>query len=177
VLRERFHIIHQRVLRNDTRKKSLLPVTNNNLMIHQEITPIKNLIGQKGKFRLFGMLSQMVDGQVHLEDVDGCIQLTLNDLVHTLLFNNNQVNSSPGIMCWNSFVVVEGEHTDERQFIVSRIDSPAGESRVETFEAHGNCVDLFSTLKPFIENGILAKIEKRSENAFVFISEVWVSFL
>lgn len=84
------------------------------------------------------------------------------------------METSPGFMCWNSFVLVEGLYTEEKEFIVSKIESPSGESRKDTLFTHSDRVDLFNSLKPRVDPEILLVVEKREETAFVFLSEVWV---
>lgn len=63
-------------------KLHLYLTLSNIIYINQQITAIKALLGREGEqFLLFGMLTQLQEGKVHLEDANGSIELDLSACV------------------------------------------------------------------------------------------------
>jgi DNA polymerase epsilon subunit 2 len=73
LFRDRFELIKQRLLRNEAFRP---PSFAAGYSTYFHITPISHLKGKPpGRFLLFGMLTQMQQGKVHLEDPDAFIEL------------------------------------------------------------------------------------------------------
>lgn len=80
------------------------------------------------------MLTQIVEGKVHLEDPDAFIEL---------LFEAG-INQGPGIFTRNCFVLVQGTYTDDATFVVHTMGMPLPESRLNSLKALSDGVDFFS---------------------------------
>ena len=116
MFQERYHILLQRLLRNDM----FAPSGGSGGKRGLHITPIKNLSGQSpGHFLLFCMLVQMTEDQYHLEDLDGSIALK---------FSPETVRSR-GCFTLNSFVLVRGKLMETRVFEVEMLGMPPPESK------------------------------------------------
>ena len=86
--------------------------------------PIKNLNGKpQGTYLLFGMLTQIKEGIISLEDLDSNIEL---------IFNSEFLMKGPGLFSWNSFVLVHGTYTEDKKFIVNVLGMPPPESRIKS---------------------------------------------
>jgi DNA polymerase epsilon subunit 2 len=139
----------------------------NSSINESSITPIKNLNGKPpGSYLLFGMLTQMKEGLVFLEDLDSSIELILA---------KNTLMKGPGMFTCNSFVLVHGDYTDDKKFFVQVIGMPPPEPRKKSKQAYGNDVDFFGSPDSISDEGRLLEIEaKLSDSFFVILSDVWL---
>ncbi|KAJ3382906.1 DNA polymerase epsilon subunit 2, partial [Entophlyctis sp. JEL0112] len=93
VLRDRYELIKQRVMRNENFRPPTFAAARNTDFY--EITPIKNLTGSApGAYLLFGMLTRMAEGKHHLEDTTSFIELEFAGEAKTLLREREAVNVS-----------------------------------------------------------------------------------
>jgi DNA polymerase epsilon subunit 2 len=89
-------MLKQRILRHPSFRKPTYTSDNDSYF---QITPLSNLKGKPvGRFLVFGMLTQLEDGKLHLEDTDGSIELKFKD----------ELKQSEGVFTLNCFVLVEG---------------------------------------------------------------------
>ncbi|KAJ3041234.1 DNA polymerase epsilon subunit 2 [Rhizophlyctis rosea] len=182
---DRYHLIRQRILRNDAFRAPSF--ANQNEYFH--ITPIKSLHGRKpGKYVLFGMLTQMEEGKYHLEDPDDYIELELNA---------KNLERGVGLFTMNCFILVEGMYTEDRTFRVLTLGMPLPEPREKSLSAFGNNVDFFGGPRetddevcvaflvtvecamaldtPGITKAVLSKIELgMTDVSLIIISDVWL---
>ena len=95
--RDRFDLLLQRLLRQPSFRP---PVHDSaNADTYYQLTPISNLRGKAtGQYLIFGMLTQIEDGKLHIEDLNGNLELKFVD----------NVLKSSGIFTQNCFVIVEG---------------------------------------------------------------------
>jgi len=90
LFRQRYHIVHQRILRNETFQAPTFSTASSAALRRtgsvatsqtNTITPIANLLGRSGSTHLLlGMLTVSVTGQLSLSDLTGTISL---DIQHT----------------------------------------------------------------------------------------------
>ncbi|PWN52289.1 DNA polymerase epsilon, subunit B [Violaceomyces palustris] len=120
-LRERLGILKNIVLRNENFLPPLAVGEGRRRDAFMKLTSTKNLLGRQGqRFLLFGMLSTSHDGQYVLEDADGVVGLDLEEAI-----------PGEGIFTEGSFILVEGEYTEEERMRVFAIGHPPSESRRE----------------------------------------------
>ncbi|KAI7871797.1 DNA polymerase alpha/epsilon subunit B-domain-containing protein [Spinellus fusiger] len=159
---ERINIVRQRLLRNESFCASSAHLSDND--VYLKITPIKSLIGHdRGYFILFGMLTQLEEGKLFLEDEDANIELDISGCVY-----------SEGLFTDNSFVVVDGVYGDDHIFHVEEIGFPPPERREITNSTFPH-LDFTGLPQPLIEQNIL-RLEETShiDVSFVIISDVWL---
>ncbi|KAI9355246.1 DNA polymerase alpha/epsilon subunit B-domain-containing protein [Pilaira anomala] len=160
MFRERLLLVRQRLLRNENFCPPTMRMTDSANFIR--ITPVKALIGHDGEdFILFGMLTQVEEKKVFLEDEDAHIELVLD---------NAQYNY--GLFTDGSFVLVEGTYGDDHRFHVVEVNLPPAESRDMT-DALFSHVNFLGLQKPLIDEKLL-KIEETTNNdiTFVIISDL-----
>ena len=128
--RDRFDLLLQRLLRHPSFRA---PVHDSSSEDFYQLTPIANLRGKPtGRYLIFGMLTQIEDGKLHLEDLSGDLELKFAD----------NVQKSPGIFTQNCFVIVEGVYDQNGELIVQNISMPLGESRRETLRYIPNALEI-----------------------------------
>jgi DNA polymerase epsilon subunit 2 len=87
-----------------------------------KITPIKSLIGHDNEqFLLLGMLTQIEEGKLFLEDNDAYVELDISRCVSHL-----------GLFTDNCFILVEGVYGDDHIFHVDELGLPPPENRAKT---------------------------------------------
>ncbi|CEH15208.1 dna polymerase epsilon subunit b [Ceraceosorus bombacis] len=127
-----------------------------------KLTSTKNLLGRPGqRFLLFGMLSTTEDGRYALEDADGVVGLDLQDAV-----------PGEGIFTEGSFILVEGEYTQEERIRAAAIGHPPGESRKAARKLWSD-TDFNGTGAISLNEESLLKVhEQRNDDVcMIFISE------
>ncbi|KAL1916903.1 uncharacterized protein VTP21DRAFT_5100 [Calcarisporiella thermophila] len=162
VFRERYEVIRQRVLRNET--FSPASFSTRRMKESLQLTAIKALLGrQGGSFLLLGMLTRMSDGNFYLEDPDA-----------TVLLDMSECTTGIGLFTESCFVLIEGVYTDDEVFKVSSMGLPPPERREASLAAHGN-IDFLGSTTPFIDLPLLERKEKYFKNiSFVILSDVWL---
>ncbi|KAF2135003.1 DNA polymerase epsilon subunit B [Dothidotthia symphoricarpi CBS 119687] len=115
LFRQRYHIVHQRVLRNETFQIPTFSATRSatlsrtgSVAISQTntITPIANLLGRNGSTHLLlGMLTVSATGALSLSDLTGTIAL---DIQHARPIPENGAYFAPGMI-----VLVEGSYEED----------------------------------------------------------------
>ena len=115
LFRQRYHIVHQRILRNETfqaptfstaRAATLNRVGSITTSQMNTLTPIANLLGRTGSTHLLlGMLTVSVTGVLSLSDLTGTITL---DLQHARPIPENGAYFTPGMI-----VLVEGSYEED----------------------------------------------------------------
>ncbi|KAI7900022.1 DNA polymerase alpha/epsilon subunit B-domain-containing protein [Cokeromyces recurvatus] len=158
--RERYKLVKQRILRNENFCPASMSMTDNPDFV--KITPIKALIGQDGKnFVLFGMLTQLEEGKIHLEDEDAHIELVLDKAIY-----------SYGLFTDGCFVIVEGKYGDDHKFHVTEINLPPAEPR-DMSDALFSHVDFMGLPRPLVDEKLLKIEETKMEDImFVVLSDV-----
>ncbi|KAI9483679.1 MAG: DNA polymerase alpha/epsilon subunit B-domain-containing protein [Benjaminiella poitrasii] len=160
--RERYKLVKQRILRNEDFCPPSMSMSSNPEFV--KITPIKALIGQDGKnFVLLGMLTQLEEGKIHLEDEDAHIELVLDNSNYTY-----------GLFTDGCFVIVEGKYGEDHKFHVTEINLPPAEPRDMT-DALFSHVDFMGLPKPLVDEKLLKIEEKKMEEVmFVVLSDVYL---
>ena len=80
--RDRYELIKQRILRHESFRPQLLGDERSCF----QMTPIIHLKGKKpGRYLLFGMLTSMEEGKIHLEDPDCFIELVFDQQVERFM--------------------------------------------------------------------------------------------
>lgn len=160
MFRERLLLVKQRLLRNENFCPPSMQMTDSANFI--SITPIKALIGHDGsEFVLFGMLTQVEEGKVFLEDEDAHIELDITNAEYEY-----------GLFTDGAFVLVEGIYGDDHIFHVAEINLPPSEPR-EMSDVLFNHVDFLGLPKPLIDERLLKVEENLNEDiTFVIISDL-----
>ncbi|KJE88954.1 DNA polymerase epsilon subunit 2 [Capsaspora owczarzaki ATCC 30864] len=131
------------------------------------LTPLDALIGAAEKdlqnLMTFGMLTQMEEGKLFLEDAGSTIELDLSQLEEVLT----------GIFTENCFVLTEGEVVGK--VLKARwIGLPASESR-ETARKNFSAVNFFGGNYSIQDAPQYKVLERQNEDAFfVVLSDVWL---
>ncbi|CAO3675892.1 unnamed protein product [Umbelopsis vinacea] len=162
VYRDRFNLIRQRVLRNENFMPPSVQLIDNDSYL--KITPIKSLIGHDNEqFLLLGMLTQIEEGKMFLEDNDAHVELDLSGCKSTV-----------GLFTDNCFILVEGVYGDDHIFHVDELGLPPPESREKTTSVFGH-IDFLGLPPANVEETILLREEKANANiSFVIISDLWL---
>ncbi|KAL6711688.1 DNA-directed DNA polymerase epsilon, subunit B [Coniothyrium glycines] len=115
LFRQRYHIVHQRVLRNETfqapafssaRSATLSRTASLATSQMNTITPIANLLGRAGSTHLLlAMLTISATGALSLSDLTGTIAL---DIQHARPIPENGAHFAPGMI-----VLVEGSYEED----------------------------------------------------------------
>ncbi|RKP00061.1 hypothetical protein CXG81DRAFT_13681 [Caulochytrium protostelioides] len=148
--RDRYHLIYQRLMRNAHFQRATL---GSSAADRFDITPVKNLVGQApGMYLLFGMLTQMSEHKLHLEDLD----------------------DTTGFFTHHAFVLVEGYLRPDRSFEIHTIAMPPAEERTATLKSLNPTLD-FTPLLSEQDTAQLLQIERTDDDAsIVFVSDVWL---
>ncbi|KAG0236585.1 DNA-directed DNA polymerase epsilon, subunit B [Actinomortierella wolfii] len=164
MFRARYNLLMQKIMRNE----QFAPPVFTGGMEHQQylkITPLKALRGRAGGFFLcFGMLVQMSDGKFCLEDLDEKIEL---DIVVNC-------DRAAGMYTENTFVLVEGQYTDENVLKVKAIGLPPLERRANTKKVFGTIDFLGAPRELRSEEQLRVISEEYEDIAFAILSDVWL---
>ncbi|GAW17099.1 hypothetical protein ANO14919_065490 [Xylariales sp. No.14919] len=122
LFRNRYNVIHQRLLRNELFQSSAVAITkgppslkrssSSGLTAQQthKITPIANLLGRHGTHHmLLGMLSVLPTGNLAINDLTGTISL---DLSHAVAIPEDSAWFTPGMI-----ILVDGVYEEEEESI------------------------------------------------------------
>lgn len=115
LFRQRYHIVHQRILRNETFQAPTFSTTRSATLIRagsvaaaqaNTITPVANLLGRSGSTHLLlGMLTVSPIGTLSLSDLTGTIAL---DIQHARPIPETGAYFAPGMI-----VLVEGSYEED----------------------------------------------------------------
>ncbi|KAL1794506.1 hypothetical protein ACET3X_007927 [Alternaria dauci] len=115
LFRQRYHIVHQRILRNETFQAPTFSTARSATLSRtgsiatsqlNTITPIANLLGRTGSTHLLlGMLTVSATGVLSLSDLTGTITL---DIQHARPIPENGAYFAPGMI-----VLVEGSYEED----------------------------------------------------------------
>lgn len=162
VFRDRFSILLQRALRHEDLRHasegSAGVRANEDAYV---ITTTANLLGETGKKCVFGILTEIEEGKVHLEDLDGAVEVDITD---------GALNADTGFFTYNCFVLAEGEMS-EGVFRVSVLAFPPYEPRSKALDVHPN----LDFLKATDKKDKIYNVEKnQADEMFVFLSNVYL---
>ncbi|CAF0742937.1 unnamed protein product [Rotaria sordida] len=161
---ERYDLLSQRTLRHDVFSQVNLASVSTNKVQKYQLKTIEHLLaaGSKSeKVVLLGMLSQLHETKYDLQDPTGVISLNLDNATF-----------HPGFYFENCFVLVEGQ-IDDGIFNVSGIGLPPPESAQSTRSYFGEINITGNTHDQSAKTKIrLKEIEQKSDDAFVFLSDV-----
>ena len=101
MIRERWHLLNQRLLRNEL--FSPPPVSSGPAARKEyyKLTPIEALIGSPGLKCIFGVITEIQEGQYYIEDCNSYVPVDIK---------NAEVTA--GLFTENCFVLAEGELMD-----------------------------------------------------------------
>ncbi|KAJ4334893.1 DNA-directed DNA polymerase epsilon, subunit B, partial [Ascochyta clinopodiicola] len=123
LFRQRYHIVHQRILRNETFQaptfSTARSATLNRTSQTNTITPIANLLGRTGSTHLLlGMLIISPTGALSLSDLTGTIAL---DIQHARPIPENGAYFAPGMI-----VLVDGSYEEDHGAASSNLGGTGG---------------------------------------------------
>ena len=85
------------------------------------------------------------------------------------------MQQGPGMFTCNTFVLAQGEYTDEKKFKVDLLGMPPPESRNKSKSSYGNDVEFFGAPRSINDEETIIEIEKNMDDAsFVILSDVWL---
>ncbi|KAJ2552087.1 DNA-directed DNA polymerase epsilon, subunit B [Coemansia sp. RSA 1933] len=164
LFRQRYDLIKQRVLRNE----NFMPISFSDQERERfyKLSTIDSLQGRDGEhFLLFGMLSQLEEGKLFLEDKAGSIELDLSQMKK----NGKAAN---GLFTESSFVLVDG-YVEDATFVVEEMGLPPPETKDRTRAAFPN-IDFFGGGPSLRTEAQLRAIEVGSDNGMVVLADVWL---
>ncbi|KAL2023157.1 hypothetical protein VTK56DRAFT_3763 [Thermocarpiscus australiensis] len=122
--RNRFNVIHQRLLRNEAFQTSAVTSarsrrSTSSTMQSHKITPVANLLGRHGtNHMLLGMLVILPTGNLAISDLTGTIAL---DLSHAVAIPEDSAWFTPGMI-----VLVDGIYEEEEESIGRGLSGSSG---------------------------------------------------
>ncbi|KAJ2389765.1 DNA-directed DNA polymerase epsilon, subunit B, partial [Coemansia sp. RSA 2559] len=164
LFRQRYDLIKQRVMRNE----NFMPISFSDQEKDRfyKLSSIDSLQGRDGEhFLLFGMLSQLEEGKLFLEDKAGSIELDFSQMKS----KNVSVN---GLFTESCFVLVDG-YVEDAVFVVEDIGLPPPETKERTRAAFPN-VNFFGGSPSLRTESQLRAIEVSNDNGMIVLSDVWL---
>lgn len=159
--RERMLLVQQRLLRSG--RYSFKGVRSGSSATDEkprtDICTIESLLGSGGVKILLGLLTQIVEGQWHMEDLGSIIRLDLSNTY------TNDYNTE------GCFVLVEGELVNGL-FRVNRMWQPELEEREMSINAIGTTDVFANDIRPHQLAGMLEMEEEEKDRIVVILSEV-----
>ncbi|KAJ2298218.1 DNA-directed DNA polymerase epsilon, subunit B, partial [Coemansia sp. RSA 2706] len=130
------------------------------------LSTIDSLQGRDGDhFLLFGMLAQLEEGKLFLEDRAGSIELDFS----AMNAKHTEVN---GLFTESCFVLVDG-YVEDAVFRVEEIGLPPPEPRERTRAAFPNA-NLFGAPPSLRTDAQLRAIEVAADNGIIMLADVWL---
>ncbi|KAJ2456067.1 DNA-directed DNA polymerase epsilon, subunit B [Coemansia sp. RSA 2336] len=161
LFRQRYDLLKQRIMRNE----DFMPVSfsDHEKSRFHTLSTIDSLQGRDGEhFMLFGMLSQLEEGRLSLEDRAGSIELDLGEISST----------SSGLFTEGCLVLVSG-CVEDGMFKVEKISQPPPEPREKTKAAFPN-VNLFGGSIGLRTAAQLRELELAADGGIIVLSDVWL---
>ncbi|KAJ2785467.1 DNA-directed DNA polymerase epsilon, subunit B [Coemansia javaensis] len=166
LFRQRYDLLKQRILRNE----NFMPVSFSDREKDRfyTLSTIDSLQGRDGeRFLLFGMLSQLEEGRLSLEDRAGSIELDLAEVAR-----RPAAAAASGLFTEGCFVLVDGS-VEDGVFRVDEIGLPPPEPRERTRAAFPT-FNLFGGTPPLRTEPQLRALELASDSGILFLSDVWL---
>ena len=130
LFRNRYNVIYQRLLRQDSFQTSAVheartaslsrsSTSSSSLQQSHKITPIANLLGRHGSYRmLLGMLVILPEGQLAISDLTGTIALDLSQAV--------AIPADSAWFCPGMIVLVDGVYEEEEETLGKGLSGSSG---------------------------------------------------
>ncbi|KAJ2805527.1 DNA-directed DNA polymerase epsilon, subunit B [Coemansia guatemalensis] len=164
LFRQRYDLLKQRVLRNEN--FMAVSFSDQEKDRFYQLSTVDSLQGREGEhFLLFGMLSQLEEGKLSLEDRAGSIELDFTEM-------NSKHSTVNGLFTESCFVLVDG-YVEDGIFRVEEIGLPPPEPREKTKAAFPNN-NFFGGTPSLRTETQLRAIEVASDNGIIFLSDVWL---
>ncbi|XP_071517352.1 DNA polymerase epsilon subunit 2 [Panulirus ornatus] len=166
LFRERYTVVHQRTCNHDLFRQPVVGTTEEDGKKFG-LTKVEYLLGSSCRLQevvVLGLLTQLIEGQHHLEDDTGAVQLDLSDTK----FHN-------GLFTHNCFILVEGWYEDGLLH-ANAVGLPPPEAANSTRARMGN-VNYFGGQGTVCTKNILKlqQVEQENKDAmFVLLSDVWL---
>ncbi|EDQ89658.1 uncharacterized protein MONBRDRAFT_25230 [Monosiga brevicollis MX1] len=191
LFRDRYHLIRQRLLRHPVFAEGLIDDQGN--LVKQTLTPINALIAKSGMLTgqqrqiavVLGLLTQIDNGKLALEDLDGVINLHLptpDELraFYTQTMGYSEADITPevlnifheGLYTDNCIVVVRGYFEDGR-FVALTIGMPPAEARADTLAAFPG-LNFFGGSYNHRDRASLLRSERENEAMVCFLSDFYL---
>ncbi|KAJ2722017.1 DNA-directed DNA polymerase epsilon, subunit B, partial [Coemansia sp. Benny D115] len=164
LFRQRYDLLRQRVMRNE----NFMPVSFSDQEKDRffKLSNIDSLQGREGEhFLLFGMLSQLEEGKLFLEDKAGSIELDFSEM-------SEKHSSVNGLFTESCFALVDG-YLEDGIFKVEEIGLPPPEKKEVTRAAFPN-VNFFGGNPSLRTDSQLRAIEVSNENGIIILSDTWL---
>lgn len=134
VFKNRYHTLHQRILRNQQFAPPTFQEGNilQQISTNRKITPICNLLGRyntREAFLLFGILQVSPSGTLNLVDPTGSVDLDISEA---------SGEDEASWFCPGCFALLSGYYKENGIFIVDEIVQPMSESREDSCKMYGH---------------------------------------
>lgn len=173
MLLQRYHLIQQRLLRNEMfqNKLSINSTSSSTNMLQNEqhkLTPIEGLLGTTERKTLLGIIVQIEQNQYYLEDPTGSIRIDLSHVRYPM---------TDGFITEYSIVLLEGHMStdDGETLIVESIGHPMYETRKDAIQCMGlQNSNIFDAIPNLNELSRLQdeELEHGPDGMFVILSDV-----
>ncbi|KAJ1650181.1 DNA-directed DNA polymerase epsilon, subunit B [Dispira simplex] len=166
VFQDRYDLIRQRLLRNEHFVPSTFTSEGEDEPNYCRLDTIEALQGRDGEsFMLLGMLSQLEEGVLSLEDRHRSVKLNLSEMTLS--------NQSSGLFTENCLVLVEGVYQDN-VFKVEALGLPPAEPARMTYR-HFPKTNFFGGPPSLQDRVVLQQIQDdHSDASLVILSDVWL---
>ncbi|ETO23739.1 DNA polymerase epsilon subunit 2 [Reticulomyxa filosa] len=167
--RHRYEVLLQRTLRNKLFTKSTFKQTE------RTITGTTELVGTHDEVCIFGMLCELEEGSMFLQDLNGSVKIDIKDAA-----------KHEGLFTWGSYVLAQGSMNKDGIFKANTLGTPAYQTRedaLKTFpildfvpfeKKHKKANTHIYNNNNNNNNNKLELIEKKETNMFVFLSNVYL---
>jgi len=182
IFMDRYEMLLQRTLRHSIFRKSVLQSNERQRDGHHDdddddeeqqeakekekesgyhLTNTAELIGTKSKKCVFGMLCELSEGKIYLQDTSGAIHIDVSNIKEL----------TSGLFTFNCFVLCEGFMNNYTNvFEVEIIGFPPYEPRKKTLKTFNNLNFL-----PFEKQQIMLELEHKSQDdTFIFMSNIYL---
>eukprot|EP01083_Nonionella_stella_P019208 53374_1 len=158
---DRYEMLLQRTLNHRIFRSSTLKNKDKNDANRHKLINTQQLIGTTETKCVFGMLCELKEGTVWLQDTHGAIQIDVTNLAKQTL----------GLFTFHCFVLCEGVMNNKRDiFEVETIGFPPYELRKKTVKTFNNLNFL-----PFDKQQIMMELEQKSrDDMFVFLNDIYL---
>lgn len=167
IFTERYELLLQRTLRHSIFRRSTLKDQNKGRSADDGdcsfrfLSNTQELMGTRTKKCVFGMLCELEEGRISLQDTQGTVQLDLSKVEKQTL----------GMFTFNCFVLCEGAmNAHNGVFEVESIGFPPYERRRKTIKTFNN-LHFLSMDK---QQEMLALEQSSEEDTFVFMSNIYL---
>ncbi len=148
---DQYELLLQRTLRHKIFRRSTLN-HKNNVENDYTLTTTSELIGTKCRKCVFGMLCELSEGKIYLQDTQGTVQISLE----------NVEKQTIGLFTYNCFVLCEGR-MNNNIFEIDILGFPPYEQRRKTLKTFTNL-----NFVPYQKQQIMMELEQKNTMIYLY---------